>query len=169
MPETDREPAGPAMPPEAAHNHKWKISDVVMFPALALAIGLELIWPTRIVAAPVWLMIAVGVLIVAAGFALIEWSKRALDAAQQPTHPGVPTTQLVTSGPFAWSRNPNYLGAILVALGLSIACNSWWFLAVTAIAATILDSWMIRPEERYLHALFGDEFDAYAAQVRRWI
>jgi protein-S-isoprenylcysteine O-methyltransferase Ste14 len=154
---------------DAAHNHPWKISDVVMFPLLAIGIALEVSYPTR---PEGWLNIATiasGVFVIFLGFRLIDWSKASLDAADQPSLPGAPTTRLVTSNAFSFSRNPNYLGAILIALGITVFSQSLWFLALTVLGAVLLDRWMIAPEERYLAQVFGDEYTEYRAKVRRWI
>lgn len=152
----------------SAHSHPWKISDVVMFPALALAIVLEWFYPTEIGPSR-WLLTPIGAVLSIAGYLLIERSKRHLDSYNQPSLPGEPTTRLVTDGPFRFSRNPNYLGAIGIALGLAIAVDSTWFLAITFVCMAILDFWMIRPEEAYLREKFGDEYTAYQLQTRRWI
>ena len=153
----------------AAHEHPWKISDVVMFPALILAIACEGLWPTRLLPLAWWLTVAAGAAVIVAGFVLIDRAKRELDRAAQPTHPGVPTTALVTTGPYRFSRNPNYLGAILIALGCTFVANSLWFLAVTVLSAVILELWMIRPEERYLKAAFGENYLRYMRATRRWL
>jgi protein-S-isoprenylcysteine O-methyltransferase Ste14 len=152
----------------AAHAHPWKISDVVLFPLLGLALVLEWLWPTSI---PVTRAVglAVGLAVFVFGFWLISRSKKELDVAGQPSLPGEPTTDLVVTGPFAWSRNPNYLGALLAGLGGALAIDTFWVLGATLVAAAILDVWMIRPEERYLAGLFGDRYASYRKRVRRWI
>ena len=154
---------------DAAHQRPWKISDVIMFPGFAVAIALEWIWPSEIV--PVhWIApIPVGLFTVLVGFKLISLTKEQMAASSQPSLPGTPTTKLITDGPFGFSRNPNYLGAILIALGAGVAVNSLWFLAVAILCAVTLEIWMIRPEERYLRREFGSEYAEYAARVRRWL
>lgn len=152
-----------------AHKQAWKISDVVMFPALALAILTEFLSPTHIPGLPLWVLLPVGIALVVAGFRLISASKVALDKHDQRSLPGTPTTQLVTDGPFRYSRNPNYLGAISIAVGLGLAVNSLWFLAIAVMCLLLLDIWMIRPEERYLRQQFGAEYEVYAQNTRRWL
>ncbi|MBD3625881.1 MAG: hypothetical protein HUJ24_11020, partial [Rhodobacteraceae bacterium] len=100
---------------DAAHQHPWKISDVVLFPLAALGGVVEWLWPTRIAGFPnVWL-IALGVGIALTGAGLIGWAKRTLDAGAQPNLPGAATTELLTGGAFRVSRNPHYMGAVLLA------------------------------------------------------
>ena len=153
----------------AAHSHPWKISDVVMFPLLAIGIVLEFLVPSRSSGLPDLVDVIAGLAIIALGFRLIDWAKASLDAPKQPSLPGEPTTQLVTSGAFTLSRNPNYFGAILVALGIAILASSLWFLGLTVLGIVLLDRWMIAPEERYLADKFGEDFQNYRAKVRRWI
>lgn len=140
-----------------------------MFPLLAIGIALEVFYPSR---PENWINIVTvvsGIFIVFLGFRMINWAKASLDAANQPTLPGTPTTQLITSDAFSFCRNPNYLGAILVALGITVLSQSLWFLGLTLLGTALLDRWMIAPEERYLRQVFGDEYEAYCAKVRRWI
>lgn len=151
----------------AAHDHPWKISDVVIFPLLAAALAAQWFIGSTL-GLPRWLGLVLGAPIFISGFWLISRSKRELDAAGQPSLPGEPTTQLVMTGPFARSRNPNYLGALLAGLGGALALGSPWVLLSTALSAVILDIWMIRPEERYLARVFGAEYTAYRQRVRRW-
>ncbi|MHA3980089.1 methyltransferase family protein [Halovulum sp. GXIMD14794] len=154
---------------DAAHQHPWKISDVVLFPLAVLGGIAEWLWPTRIAGFPnVWLIVA-GVLLALAGAGLIGWAKRTLDAGAQPNLPGVPTTELLTGGAFRVSRNPNYLGTVLIALGLGLALDSLWLLGTALVSALVLDRWMIAPEERYLSARFGETYAGYRRQVRRWL
>ena len=156
------------MTPNAAHTHPWKISDVVLFPLAALGLLAEWLWPGMLY---LWRPagIVLGLALFIFGFWLIGRSKKELDARAQPSLPGEPTTELVTTGPFAWSRNPNYLGAILAGLGGALALDAPWVIAATLLSAVILEVWMIRPEERYLAEVFGEGYAAYRARTRRWI
>ena len=153
---------------QAAHSHPWKISDVVIFPGLAAGGLAEWLWPT-LPGLSVWTMVPLGLLLALGGFGLITWSKRQLDAALQPSLPGEPTTTLVTTGPFARSRNPNYLGAVIALFGGAVMAGSLWMLGTAVVTAIILDRWMIRPEERYLADRFGEDYRRYRDRVRRWI
>jgi protein-S-isoprenylcysteine O-methyltransferase Ste14 len=111
---------------------------------------------------------ALGLGICAAGFWLINRSKRELDAADQPSLPGAPTTRLITKGPFAYSRNPNYLGAMIAGIGFALLFDALWVFAALSVGAFVLEVWMIRPEERYLAERFREENVAYTKATRRW-
>lgn len=74
--------------------------------------------------------------------------------------------ELTTTGPYAHTRNPLYLGSMLIAFGFALAARSVWI--AVALAALFLAIYLpvIRSEEQYLRSVFPD-FDAYAARVPR--
>jgi protein-S-isoprenylcysteine O-methyltransferase Ste14 len=85
-----------------------------------------------------------------------------------PTKPES-TSSLVSSGVYALTRNPMYLGFLLILLGWAIfLANALAFLLIPAFVS-YMNRFQIQPEERTLAARFGPEFLAYKAQVRRWM
>lgn len=78
-------------------------------------------------------------------------------------------TALVTGGVYAITRNPMYLGFLLMLAGWVAVLASPALLALVAAYAVYLDRVQIPPEEAVLKARFGDAFDDYAARVRRWV
>ena len=79
------------------------------------------------------------------------------------------TTSLVTDGVYRFSRNPMYLGFVLMLTGWSFVLGSLVTIALAAAYAAYIDVFQIRPEEAALRAHFGAAFDAYRQRVRRWI
>jgi protein-S-isoprenylcysteine O-methyltransferase Ste14 len=73
---------------------------------------------------------------------------------------------LATSGPYAHTRNPLYLGSIILAAGFLIAARSWWLSLIAAAMLLVIYIPVIRSEEAFLRQRFP-EFDDYAAQVPR--
>jgi Phospholipid methyltransferase len=73
--------------------------------------------------------------------------------------------RLATSGIYAWSRNPLYLGSTILAIGCAIAAHSWLVFAVVAGYLAVFYPAVILKEEVYLRDRFGVEFDAYKARV----
>ncbi|HXF13123.1 MAG TPA: isoprenylcysteine carboxylmethyltransferase family protein [Terriglobales bacterium] len=73
---------------------------------------------------------------------------------------------LATSGPYAHTRNPLYLGSIILATGFLIAAENWWLPLIAAAMLVAIYVPVIRAEEAFLRARFS-EFDDYAAQVPR--
>ena len=76
---------------------------------------------------------------------------------------------LVTGGVFALTRNPMYLGVLLVLLAWAIYLTNILTLLFLPGFVWYMDRFQIEPEERALTSLFGPEFTAYAARVRRWL
>jgi protein-S-isoprenylcysteine O-methyltransferase Ste14 len=74
--------------------------------------------------------------------------------------------QLTTSGPYAYTRNPLYLGSLMLAAGFAIAARSWWTVAVMLLMFAVIYVPVIAGEERYLRQTFPD-YDDYARHVPR--
>ena len=89
------------------------------------------------------------------------------EGASIPT--GEPTDSIVARGPYRLSRNPIYLSMVILLLGIGVWVNCGWFLVLAVLAAVLLNSGVILPEERYLESKFGDTYLTYKRQVRRWI
>jgi len=83
--------------------------------------------------------------------------------------PGGSTTVLLQAGPFRLSRNPLYLGLVALDVGLSLLVPSFWALVLVPVGVAALFWGAIRPEERYLSAKIGVDYEDYCARVRRWL
>jgi len=75
---------------------------------------------------------------------------------------------LATSGPYAYTRNPLYLGSLLLAIGFTVAARSWWVAAILAAMLFAIYMPVIRSEEAFLRERFP-EFQEYADEVPRMI
>lgn len=75
------------------------------------------------------------------------------------------TRVLATGGPYAHTRNPLYLGSVLMALGLAIAAASPWCLALVLVYLAAFYPAVMREEAAFLRARFPDEYAAWAAEV----
>lgn len=78
-----------------------------------------------------------------------------------------PPQRLVTTGPFAWCRNPMYLGHIVFLLGLTLALHSVFAALITA-ATAVWFHFRVQRDEKRLRALFGHAYQDYSARVTRW-
>jgi protein-S-isoprenylcysteine O-methyltransferase Ste14 len=78
------------------------------------------------------------------------------------------TTRLVTTGVYRYSRNPMYLGTLLVLLSLGAVLGSPASALVAMTYALYIDRFQIAPEEQVLRARFGEVYDDYVRRVRRW-
>lgn len=110
-----------------------------------------------------------GIVLVIAGAVLNAAFIRSFVRAGTRVEPWEPTTAFVVDGPYRLSRNPGYLGMLFIATGVAILADALWPLATIAVAAVVIDRGVIAREERYLERLFGHEYVAYRARVRRWI
>ena len=75
--------------------------------------------------------------------------------------------QLTASGPYAYTRNPLYLGSLILAAGFVVAARSWWIPAILLIMFVAIYVPVIAGEERYLRQTFP-EYDDYARHVPRF-
>ncbi|MGA9642648.1 MAG: isoprenylcysteine carboxylmethyltransferase family protein [Terriglobales bacterium] len=74
--------------------------------------------------------------------------------------------ELTISGPYAYTRNPLYLGSFLLATGFAIAARSWWIVAILVLMLVLIYVPVIAAEERYLRRTFPG-YDDYARHVPR--
>jgi protein-S-isoprenylcysteine O-methyltransferase Ste14 len=74
--------------------------------------------------------------------------------------------RLATSGPYAYTRNPLYLGSLILALGFAIAARSWWIILITAVMFCVIYLPVISSEEKFLLHTFP-EFEEYTRHVPR--
>ena len=80
-----------------------------------------------------------------------------------------PASSLQTSGIYSVSRNPMYLGLILIYLGMAFIFGNWWTLLLFPVLIVLINYLIILPEERYLIRAFGNSYSDYKNRVRRWI
>jgi protein-S-isoprenylcysteine O-methyltransferase Ste14 len=79
-----------------------------------------------------------------------------------------PKEKLITKGLYRFTRNPTYIGIILMQIGLGIASSSWLYLLLT-VALMILLNANLSAEERYCLYRFGDDYRKYKNKTPRWI
>ncbi|MFL6427286.1 MAG: methyltransferase family protein [Acidobacteriaceae bacterium] len=75
-------------------------------------------------------------------------------------------TELTTTGPYAYTRNPLYLGSMLIAFGFAVAAHSWWIALALAVLFALIYLPTIRSEEEFLRGQFSD-YDDYVRRVPR--
>ena len=140
---------------------------VLYLASLLAGVVLDLLVPARL---PEFaLRIPVAVLLVVAGLGLIALCFRRFKSAGTNVPTWMPTTALVVSGPYRFSRNPIYLALTTVYLGLALGYGSLWPLVLLAPLLIVMRYGVIGREERYLEAKFGESYRAYCSSVRRWI
>jgi protein-S-isoprenylcysteine O-methyltransferase Ste14 len=114
-----------------------------------------------------WAGLALGL----AGLALIGAAAVRFFGQGTTVNPARPeaSSALVTSGLNARTRNPMYIGEVLIVAGVAVAVNPVIGLPAAAAFWLFLDRVQIPAEERALAARFGPAYDAYRARVRRWL
>lgn len=120
-------------------------------------------------AAPNGLGLTVGLVFVALGFALSIFPARRFNKAGTSVMPGEPSSVLVEEGLYSVTRNPIYIGLILIYFGLCLVLTSVWMLLLLIPAVIILHRGVVKREEDYLSWKFGDAYRAYMNRVPRWL
>lgn len=140
----------------------------ILFGAAAIAaVGMGYLLPgPEWLRAPIWA--GLGWLTLLAGLALDIAAMAVMSRRRANILPHRAATALVTTGPFAWSRNPIYLGNTIAMTGAAIAFANPWFLPAAMLAAVAVTQLAIRREEAHLATLFGAAWDAYSQRTARW-
>lgn len=134
--------------------------------ALAAMLALRWLWPLPIFSgAAFW----PGLALVALAVGLLIWGRQTLVTGGTNVDPSLPSTAVVTSGPYRFSRNPLYMGLAVVYLGLTLALDTCWGIILLALVLIVMHRGIIQREERYLERKFGDGYRQYRAAVRRYL
>jgi protein-S-isoprenylcysteine O-methyltransferase Ste14 len=107
-------------------------------------------------ARPTLLFMALSLLLVLPGIALRAYASGYVKK----------NAELTMTGPYAYTRNPLYLGSMMIAFGFALASRSIWIAVALAALFAVIYIPVIQGEERFLRATFAD-FDAYAKRVPR--
>jgi protein-S-isoprenylcysteine O-methyltransferase Ste14 len=103
------------------------------------------------------------------GAVIAGWGLLTFRAARTTTVPGQASSQLVTWGPFRFSRNPMYIGLIVAYLGEAGILRQVWPVFLLPLVAAYVN-WVVIPvEEAKLKEVFAEEYDRYRMKVRRWL
>jgi protein-S-isoprenylcysteine O-methyltransferase Ste14 len=134
-----------------------------------MAAGLVLHWVRPLPALPPVIARLAGVVILVLGWLLARSAEAAMKRAGTNIRPDQPTLAIVTDGPFRFTRNPLYLAATGLYVAVALLVNTLWPLLLLVPMLVVLQWGVIRPEERYLEAKFGESYREYRARVRRWV
>ena len=138
--------------------------------ALALLIGLGLDWVRPLPFVPASLpRVWIGGAVVVLGVALAVWALVTFRKAGTRVEPYKPTTAVVAHGPFAFTRNPIYLGMFLGQIGFAIGFDSLWVLLMLAPLYLAIRYGVVAREEAYLERKFGRAYLDYKSRTRRWL
>ncbi len=154
-----------------ANDHR---GDDVKFPPpliflvlLLAAVGIEYLVPTTLgIPRPVGVA---GLALVLFGIAVAILVNAEFKRRNTHIEPWKPTTEIVTTGFYRFSRNPIYLGFCLMDVGLGMYFDSLWMVMAAIPTAAVLFLFVIVKEEAYLEEKFGEEYLKYKNKVRRWL
>ena len=79
-----------------------------------------------------------------------------------------PKDKVITKGLYSFTRNPTYIGMILMQIGLGITCSSWLYLLLTIVLMILLNA-NLSAEERFCFYKYGDDYQKYRNITPRWI
>jgi protein-S-isoprenylcysteine O-methyltransferase Ste14 len=151
--------------PEAA-NVGWIRPPLVYSSSIAAGALLTWLWPLPFTLAAA---VPIGGAMVFASLLLFLSSVRALRAAGTPVPGNQPTTSIVRTGPYRFSRNPIYLAFFVAQLGIALWVGSIWMAATLIPAAALVSLVVVPREERYLENRFGRQYSSYRDSVRRYL
>jgi protein-S-isoprenylcysteine O-methyltransferase Ste14 len=146
------------------------VPPLVHVAAMVLGFLLQWLWPARLahesgIVLFRWLAAALLLL----GAWLVASAIRGFRDARTSLVPVRPTTALVLRGPYRYTRNPMYLGLLLVSVAITFAANALWPLLLLPAVIVIINREVIVREEKYLSRKFGGEYEVYKRRTRRWI
>jgi protein-S-isoprenylcysteine O-methyltransferase Ste14 len=151
---------------------KADTANVIVRPPIAWAVavlaGLVLNWLIPLPFLPA--AVSAGWLgVFALALALFAWAIATMTRSGSNVPTRLPTTTIVETGPYRFTRNPIYLGMVLGLIGLAIAFDSLWLPLTLVSFVLVIRHGVITREEAYLERKFGDVYRRYRARVRRWL
>ncbi|MGI9388127.1 MAG: methyltransferase family protein [Methyloligellaceae bacterium] len=140
---------------------------LIFLVCLLIGIGLDAIWPVPFLQAA--LQYGLGLAFIVLSVALIVLVLREFSRAKTDISPYKPTMAIITTGPFAYTRNPAYLSLALLFIGIAAMADGLWIWAMVIPAMAIIHFFVVLREEAYLERKFGDGYRTYKASVGRWV
>jgi len=128
---------------------------------------LDWVWPMPLL--PAVPARAGGIALFLLGGVLAHFAQNAMTRAGTNIFPTQPAVVLVTEGPFRFTRNPLYIAAVGVYLGVALWLNGLAPFLLLAPMLLLLHWGIVLREERYLETKFGEAYRVYCAQVPRWL
>jgi protein-S-isoprenylcysteine O-methyltransferase Ste14 len=110
-----------------------------------------------------------GAIVFILALALFAWAIITITRAGSNVPSNRPTTTIVESGPYRFTRNPIYLSMFLGLIGLAVAFTDLWLLIMLVPFALVIRYGVVAREEVYLERKFGDVYRCYRSRVRRWL
>ena len=135
--------------------------------SILIGLGLNRARPMSVV--PENLAMPLGVAFVIASIALAFLGFRELGRHKTTIRPDEPSSAIVKTGPYRFTRNPLYVALSALQLGIGLWMNNLWVALMLIPVGIIMTTQVIAREEAYLERAFGEDYLRYKASVRRWI
>jgi len=135
--------------------------------SIVVMLAFYFIFPVKLMIPYLWYLH--GFIPVILGVAINLSADRAFQQAKTTVKPFEESSALITNGVFRISRNPMYLGFVLILIGIAIFLRSLSPYLVIVLFVTVIDRIYIRAEERMLAKKFGTEWEEYKSSTRRWL
>ncbi len=137
--------------------------------AALLGVAAAIHWLAPLLAPHLYSSIYLGGVLASEGFAIMMWAWWQFQQRKVAICPTQATEHLITDGVYRISRNPMYLGMVLMLIGAAAYFGSLPFYVAAIVYLFILDRVFCRYEEDKLVTAFGHEYDEYRSKVRRWL
>jgi protein-S-isoprenylcysteine O-methyltransferase Ste14 len=115
------------------------------------------------------ILVWVGYALILAGLGLAFSAVSQFMRAHTTVDPHGSVNEIVTSGPYRFSRNPIYLGFVCLLVGFPFIFGSYWGLILIPLFVILMNALVIQREEAYLEKKFGEAYTSYKSRVRRWL
>jgi protein-S-isoprenylcysteine O-methyltransferase Ste14 len=107
--------------------------------------------------------------VILVGMSLILWAVRLFVKAGTAIKPFEASTKMIVSGPYRWSRNPIYLGMVIILFGIGVGLGTLTPFAIVPLFVWLIQKNFIAHEEAMLDKSFGPAYAEYKKRIRRWL
>ena len=158
---------GDEAPTDLVAARRARILGIYLGISFLAGVAATLLFPPPRLPAP--MVQVLGAALVGSGLVVTVWAVMTMVRGGASPDASRLSAALVTRGPFRFSRNPMYLGGVLIYAGGGLLLNSLWIVLLAAVVVAGITQAIIVRDERLLEKRFGDEYRTYHARVRRWL
>lgn len=143
------------------------IPPFLLFISVLVMVFIHFIFPMQIIILPPYNYL--GIILIISGLIIAKKTEQHFSKINTEIHTFKKPKKLVTDGFFQYSRNPIYIGFVMILLGLNIVLGSLTPFVIIVIFIIVTNCWYIPFEEKKMQEQFGHEYENYKKEVRRWI